>query len=101
MKKLLSVIMVVTLLVAMSSFSYASSNNATPSVSECTEHSDHDQEVSPNSLWGTIVYLSIKASHYNAHTSYTRTVIRQGKKYTITYKALPKKGCPLCKWNGL
>lgn len=48
-------------------------------------------------LGSTIVYLTLWASHRNYHTSYTRTVIRQGKKYTVTYIAAPRENCTYCK----
>lgn len=49
------------------------------------------------SLDGGIVYLTLWVSHRNYHTSYTKTVIRQGKKYTVTYIAAPRENCKYCK----
>lgn len=45
----------------------------------------------------TIIQLTAKASHIALHTSYTRTVHRQGIKHVVKYVALPKSQCPFCK----
>ncbi len=44
-----------------------------------------------------VIYLTLKESHNNAHRSYTRYVVKQGKRTKVKYIAMPKSKYPVCK----
>lgn len=62
-----------------------------------TMQEDEMRNVEGGGPLSRIIYWGVKASHYNAHRSYTTTSTRQGKKYKVTYKAIPRSKCYLCK----
>lgn len=59
-------------------------------------HQEDREEKQAGELY-QVIKLSAYASHVALHTSYTRTVHRQGIKHIVKYEALPKSQCPFCK----
>lgn len=110
MKKISSMILTLSLCLAPLN-SLAISNDSIPVEPETKvedvnseEEINSEENQSERSIIGgiiieEIVRLSVKASHANAHRSYTKIVTRQGKKYEVTYEAIPRSECYLCEYN--
>lgn len=101
-KKIICLIIVSTFFLSFSSLTFAETNlpSSQNQLIETHNHNDTSEEnIEPESasVGKTIVGLSMWASHRNYHTSYTRTVVRQGKKYVVRYKAAPRSKCWYCK----
>ena len=86
-RKLTCLLLIFCMLFAAGGATYASNGG----------HQENGEETQGVSDIVTVVQLTIKASHYAMHRSYTRTVHRQGIKHIIKYEAIPKSQCPLCK----
>lgn len=78
--------------------SYSINGNMLTQTVEFDEQSAFPIVADP-SVIESIVYLAVKASHYNAHRSYTVYSTKNGKRYKVTYKAIPRSKCYLCKYN--
>lgn len=97
--------MVSTFFLSFSSLTFAETNLPSSQNQLIETHSDSDNDdtseenIEPQSLSAiiTTAKLSMWASHLNYHRSYTRTVVRQGKKYVVRYKAAPRSKCWYCK----
>lgn len=83
--------------VSINTFYTINGNTLTQTV-EFDENSAFPIVADPN-LITTVIKLAVKASHYNAHRSYTVFSTKNGKRYKVTYKAIPKKNCYLCKYK--
>jgi hypothetical protein len=91
------------LLFSMTNLSYAANINEEIYCShvDC-DHDENDAEETIEANRGiiaTVVYLSVKMSHYNSHRSYTKIVTKQGIKYEVTYIAIPRSECWMCEYN--
>lgn len=87
MKKVTCFLLICCMLFTPIGFSYANNGG----------HQENEEETQGVSDVVTVIQLTIEASHYAMHRSYTRTVYRQGIKHIVKYKAIPKSQCPLCK----
>lgn len=76
---------------------YSVRNNTLVQTVEFDEDSAFPIVADPNII--SVIKLAVKASHYNAHRSYTVYSTRNGKRYKVTYKAIPRSQCYLCKYN--
>lgn len=67
-----------------------------------THYSSREKEDQKNQSTSSLgpaflfVKLTMWASHRNYHTSYTRTVYKQGRKHIVKYVAAPMEGCKNC-----
>lgn len=102
MKKLLIIPMLLLTLLSSSSVTFADTeNNHVDNNTIVHTHYDDSEEYADRSVTGvmTVVKLSAWMSHRNYHTSYTKTVVRQGQKYTVKYEAAPRSSCWYCKFK--
>lgn len=98
MKKLVSFLIVISLLFSMSISAFAHEDCI---LNNNTQTSDDEEVVTSTPAKSspiiTVIMMTAWQSHKNYHTSYERVVIRQGKKHIIRYKAYPKSTCIYCK----